>query len=126
MRKSRGRGFEYKQCIVIRVDLGMSVGKLISQACHACLEASEEAKVKDPIVWRAWHGEGAKKVILRAGSLDELLDLKKRAEDLGLACRLIVDRGLTELEPGTVTTLGIGPAPSQEVDRVTGRLPLLK
>lgn len=126
LRKSRREGFKYKQCVVVRVDLGMSMGKLISQACHACLEASEEARIKDPVVWRAWHEEGAKKVVLKVDSLDELVELKRKAEDLGLPCKLIVDRGLTELEPGTLTALGIGPAPSQKVDTVTGGLSLLK
>ena len=36
-----------KQVIIIRKDLNMDPGKVISQACHACLEASEEAKKLD-------------------------------------------------------------------------------
>ncbi|NIT54689.1 MAG: peptidyl-tRNA hydrolase, partial [Aliifodinibius sp.] len=43
-----------KQIIVLRKDLSMDVGKLISQACHACLEASEAAKKRDRAIWKAW------------------------------------------------------------------------
>lgn len=117
--------FEYKQCIVLRTDLGMSVGKLISQACHASLETSEKVRTKSPRVWRAWRREGERKVILKVDSLDELLELKGKAEKLGLHCSLIEDRGLTELKPGTVTALGIGPARGGKLDEVTRSLPLL-
>ena len=104
----------------------MSVGKIAVQACHASLEASEEARASDPEMWKKWRKEGAKKVILKVGSLKELLQLKEKAERLGLPCKLIADRGLTELKPGTVTTLGVGPACSEEIDEVTGHLPLLR
>jgi len=38
---------------------------------------------------------------------------------------VIRDRGLTQIAPGTVTCLGLGPAPSELVDAITGKLPLL-
>jgi len=105
--------FEYKQCIVLRTDLGMSVGKLISQACHAAVDASELA-------------EGAKKVALQVGSLEELEELAERAEELGIVHVVIWDRGLTEVPPGTTTAVCIGPDRAERVDRVTGNLKLLK
>jgi len=117
--------FEYKQVIVLRTDLGMSVGKLISQACHACLEAVEEAKKMRHEAWRRWCDEGGKKVVLQVESLEELLELAEDARELGLPYAVIEDRGLTEVPPGTVTALGVGPERSELVDRVTGGLRLL-
>jgi PTH2 family peptidyl-tRNA hydrolase len=39
---------------------------------------------------------------------------------------MIQDRGLTEIAPGTVTVLGIGPDRADRIDKITGDLPLLK
>jgi PTH2 family peptidyl-tRNA hydrolase len=115
--------FEYKMCIVLRTDLGMSTGKLIAQACHVAVEASEKAKKENHTVWRRWRDEGAKKVALEAESLEELAD---RADELDIVNVVIHDAGLTEVPPGTATALGIGPDASEKIDRVTGALPLIK
>jgi len=38
---------------------------------------------------------------------------------------LINDRGLTQLEPGTATCVGVGPGPDDRIDGITGKLKLL-
>lgn len=118
--------FKYKQCIVLRTDLGMSVGKLVSQACHAAVDSSELAKRLRHRAWRGWRDEGAKKVVLQVGSLEELEELAERAEELDIVNVLVQDRGLTEVPPGTVTALGLGPDRSEKMDKATGSLRLLK
>jgi PTH2 family peptidyl-tRNA hydrolase len=50
----------------------------------------------------------------------------ERAEALDIVAVTIEDRGLTEVPPGTVTALGLGPDLSSKLDKVTGSLPLLK
>jgi PTH2 family peptidyl-tRNA hydrolase len=113
-----------KQIIVLRKDLSMDVGKLISQACHACLEASEATKNREHSIWKAWKCGGAKKIIVKVFSLNELLELQNQAKRLGVPHALIVDRGLTQLPPNTPTALGIGPWNAEMIDKITGELKL--
>ncbi|RLI34703.1 peptidyl-tRNA hydrolase [Candidatus Bathyarchaeota archaeon] len=117
--------FEYTQNIVVRGDLKISKGKLCGQVAHAAVLAAEKARKNRTEWWRRWLEEGQRKVILKVENLKELLKLKEEAEKLGLPAELVQDRGLTELPPGTVTCLGIGPGPISLVDKVTGKLKLL-
>lgn len=117
--------FRYKQVIAIRSDLKMGKGKLAAQAGHAAVSAAEEARKHRQDWWKEWLNEGQCKIAVKVGSEQELLELKQEAARQGLPQALITDRGLTQLEPGTTTCLAIGPAPSFQVDKLTGKLPLL-
>lgn len=117
---------KYKQVIVVRKDLGMSCGKIAVQVAHASLEAAEEVRDKHPRIYREWKEEGARKVVLQVESESELIEVYEKALKSGLVAVLIRDAGLTELEPGTLTSVGIGPHESEKIDKVTGRLPLLR
>lgn len=116
--------FRYKQAIVLRSDLGMSKGKIAAQAGHAAVSAAEKTRKEHFEWWSAWLKEGQCKVAVKAKSERELVELERSAKKLGLPYALITDRGLTELPPGTITCLGIGPAPSSEIDKLTGKLSL--
>ncbi len=113
---------EYKQCIIVRDDLKLSKGKLAVQVAHAAVSAYELA---DEDVREAWKEGGQKKVVLRVATLQELFELKETARRHGLPAALITDAGLTEVPPGTITVLGIGPAEVVELDKLTGHLKLL-
>ena len=117
--------FEYKQIIVFRSDLKLSKGKIAAQAGHAAVSAAEEAHKRHRSWWEAWLYEGQRKIAVKVKNEKELLELERQANELALPTALIVDRGLTEIPPGTVTCLGIGPAPADKVDRLTGKLKLL-
>lgn len=117
--------FSYKQVIVVRTDIKMSKGKMAAQAGHAAVSAAEYARKNRPEWWSPWIGEGQCKIAVKVKSEQELLELGRKARNAGLPVALIVDRGLTELPPETVTCLGIGPAPSDNVDTITGNLSLL-
>ena len=111
-----------KQAIVVRTDLGMGTGKLAAQVAHASLQAYEEAESSRR---REWNSRGHKKIVQKAKSESELLDLADAARREGLPHAIVRDAGHTQLEPGTLTTLAVGPAPEHAVDKVTGDLPLL-
>jgi len=116
--------FRYKQVIILRSDLNMSCGKAVAQACHASLTASEEARRTRFSWWKEWIKEGQRKIILKVNSERELLNKEREAMEAGVPAALISDMGLTELPPGTITALGIGPAPERVIDKITGDLPL--
>ena len=117
--------FIYKQAIVVRADLKMGKGKIAAQASHAAVSAAEEARKHHSTWWEQWLEEGQRKVVVKVKGEAELLQLKQQAGSMRLPFALIFDRGLTQLPPDTLTCLGIGPAPNDEVDKITGKLPLL-
>jgi PTH2 family peptidyl-tRNA hydrolase len=107
--------FNYKMVIVVRKDIKMSPGKMAAQVAHAAVNCALIAKKR----------EGQKKAVLKVNSLLELHEIKAAAEAAGLVVSLIVDAGMTELPPNTTTCLGIGPAPENLIDKVTGHLGLM-
>jgi len=117
--------FEYKQVLVFRTDLQLSKGKIAAQAGHAAVSSAQDAFNHHKKWWEAWMYEGQKKVAVKVADEKELGELEEAADQLGLPHSLIVDRGLTEVPEGTVTCLGIGPAPAAMIDRITGKLKLL-
>ncbi|MFW9953755.1 MAG: peptidyl-tRNA hydrolase Pth2 [Candidatus Thorarchaeota archaeon] len=119
------RNFTYKQVIAVRTDLGMSKGKTAVQVAHGSVSAAEKARISHQEIWRAWLKEGQKKVAVKVQSEEELLQLMREAVIHRLPYSLIRDAGMTELPPGTMTVIGIGPGKSEEVDKITGNLKLL-
>jgi PTH2 family peptidyl-tRNA hydrolase len=110
-----------KQAIVARADLGMGEGKLAAQVAHASLMAYEDA---DRTVASEWKGSGQKKVVLQANGDSALFELADKAERDGLPHAIVRDAGHTQLEPGTVTALAVGPEREDLIDAVTGDLSL--
>ena len=122
---SSAEKFKYKQVIAVRTDLGMSRGKMAVQVAHGSVSAAERARVTKQEEWRAWMREGQKKVAVKVISEEEVLELRRQAITHSLPHAIIRDAGLTELPPGTLTVIGIGPAKIQAVDTVTKDLKLL-
>ena len=112
----------YKQVIVVRKDLKMDKGKIAAQVAHASLEAYKKADPKDVIEWEA---EGMKKVVVSVKDKEELIRIKESVKKAGLPYYVVRDSGRTQVSPGAVTALGIGPVKEEEVDRITKNLKLL-
>lgn len=72
-----------------------------------------------------WERHGQAKIALQAKGEDTLLTLMGTARSLGITAEVIVDAGRTQIESGSMTVLGVGPAPKSLVDQVTGNLKLL-
>ena len=117
--------FEYKMVIVTRSDLSLSAGKLAAQVSHAAVSCTLLTKKNKPEWFAKWQREGAKKVVVKVETLEAFFSLKEKAEKLGITTNIVTDAGHTEIPEGTQTVLGIGPAPSNLIDQVTGELSLL-
>lgn len=134
---------EAKQIIVIRKDLNMRKGKMISQGAHASMAVffnlikSQNGVVKndESISYTFSSSNQAifnfinyrfKKITVYVNSLEEMLELEKKAKEANLLNALITDAGLTEFNGvPTITALAIGPAFNEELDPITKDLPLL-
>lgn len=111
-----------KQVILVRNDIRMSIGKRTAQACHASVGAVFNADKKTV---DQWNKNGSKKIVLKASDEKTLTGLSDKARKMRLPCFLVTDAGLTELEPGTVTALAIGPGEDKKIDKLTGSMELL-
>ena len=146
--------YKAKQMIVMRRDLKMRKGKIAAQAGHACVEAvlmalAREKRLGDVRVtpddgWvyleerhglfgaapkqtalSDWFAAGVAKVCVYVDSEEALLELAERGRSLGFAVALIRDAGHTEFhgEP-TYTCLAFEPLYPDQIDPLTGELPL--
>ena len=64
-------------------------------------------------------------LILKVDDLKQLKEMEKEIKKERIPCFLVRDAGLTQLKPGTVTALGIGPVEEKRIDKITGKLKLL-
>lgn len=112
---------DLKQVIVLKDDIDISKGKEISQAAHASLGAYRKASDKKV---SEWDNQGMKKIVVSSGDR-RLEDLYEECKRKSIPAYLVKDAGMTEVKPGTVTALGIGPAESDKIDTVTGELKLI-
>lgn len=112
----------YKQVIVIRKDLNMRKGKCVAQGSHASLGAYLDASVADR---NEWMQTGQTKICLGIDSEEDLIEIFKSAHKADLPCYLVKDAGHTEIPPGTLTAVCIGPGDEKEIDKITGKLKLL-
>lgn len=116
---------EIKQAIIIRADIEMSKGKTAAQAAHASLMSYFEAEKKDRKIAEEWLRTGERKIVLKANDETELKRLFEAFKYKGVPCALVSDAGLTQLPPGTVTALGVGPWTKEDIDKFTSALKLL-
>ncbi len=113
-----------KQVIIIRTDLDMGKGKIAAQVGHACVLGAENVRKSNPEWFSEWW-KGQEKIVLKVSSLKELEQIKQITIELGIPWSEVTDAGHTQIAPGTVTCISLGPAPEEKIDKVTGSLKLL-
>ena len=129
---------KYKLAIIMRTDLEMGKGKMCVQAGHASILALQYTKGIRDIggdrlgdIRDKWLEEGQFKVVLKCPVQEthdgayELQIWVEKARKAELPVVEVRDFGKTQVEPNTLTCIAIGPALSENVDKVTGNLPLL-
>jgi PTH2 family peptidyl-tRNA hydrolase len=120
-----GNRLEVKQVIAVRRDITMGRGKLAAQVAHAAVSAAEKAHSTRQDWFNTWFSTGQAKVVVKVGSLENLIELEIHARTIGLPTVSVKDMGLTQIPPGTITCIGIGPGPTELIDKVTRHLKLL-
>lgn len=118
-------GGDFKMLLVVRNDLKMGKGKIAAQCGHAAVGAFESAQKTCPQILKRWSRSGCAKIAVKVESEPELMEIRKQAILKQFNICLIRDAGRTQIEPNSKTVLAIGPAPSREIDRITGHLKLL-
>lgn len=111
-----------KFVILVRQDLKMSVGKLITQISHVCVKAVLKKSKKVEL----WKKQGMKKIILKVKNLNSLLYYKRKCDKLNIKNFLVKDAGKTEFKKPEITVLGIGPDYEHRINKVSARLKLFK
>ena len=116
---------DLKMVFVVRTDLKMGAGKIAAQCAHAAVKNYEASAENAPHYLIAWREQGQTKITLKGDSQEHLEILQQTARSLGLVAEVIRDAGRTQIARGSMTVLGIGPAPKQLIDQVTGNLKLM-
>jgi peptidyl-tRNA hydrolase len=111
-----------KQVIIVNRSLGMPKGKLAAQVAHAAVGAFVAASVQAQM---AWLQVGMPKIVVYAADADALVQLEQAARERQIPVCLVHDAGRTVLAAGTITCLGLGPAPAAIVDGLTVELSLI-
>ena len=113
-----------KMVLVVRTDIGMGKGKVAAQCSHAAVMCYKKALKEAPELVERWEGLGVTKVCLKVDSEEGLLSLASQAREAGLVHGVVRDAGRTQISAGTMTVLGIGPAPLDILNQITGHLKL--
>jgi len=111
----------------------VNTGKIAAQCSHATLacykrlsrETQRDSNSLEARILRRWEQMGQAKIAVQVKSQDDILQLMGVARSLGVTAEVISDAGRTQIEAGSLTVLGVGPAPKSVVNQITGHLKLL-
>ena len=116
---------EHKLVCVVDSSLKMGKGKIAAQVGHLCMDVALGLERNRPRLLHVWTRRGQAKVVLKASDSEEMHRLLNRAKEADFLTWSIRDAGRTQIPSGSMTVIGIGPAPVDQIDAVTGHLKLL-
>eukprot|EP00942_MAST-04A_sp_MAST-4A-sp1_P013898 g13898.t1 len=96
-------------------------GKIVAQACHAATGAIKTAEKLTPKLCAKFWRSGSAKIALKCPSEEVMMNINAAARELKLVTYVVRDAGRTQIAPGSKTVCAIGPAPVNEIDKITGR-----
>ncbi len=114
-----------KMVIAVRKDIDMGKGKIAAQVAHAAVACTLLSMKKNKKIFNEWYDSGQKKVVVKVDNLDEIYKIKEECKELGIISEIITDAGFTQIVPGTVTCIGLGPDNDDTLDEITGKYHLL-
>ena len=82
----------------------------------------QRAKKTHSRMVQRWKESASRKICLAVDDEEEIEYFLNLVQEASLPFALIKDAGLTEVAPGTVTVLGVGPAPRHTMDSLFGEL----
>lgn len=116
---------QLKLVLVIRTDLKLSKGKTCSQVAHAAVMCFKTALETNSSLANKWLFLGQPKIVLKVESLQQLESLQQQAKESNIISAIVKDAGRTQITPGTVTCIGLGPDYDGKLDAIVKDLKLL-
>lgn len=112
----------YKCVLLVRKDLQMSKGKMISQCGHAI---SASIRNSTPEMLQNWCNDGEPIITLQVPTLSVMNTKEMLAERRGIKSHIVVDAGRTEVKSSTPTVCVLGPDNANRIDKIIKDLKLL-
>lgn len=114
-----------KMWLIVRNDIGMTPGKMTSQAAHAAIGAFLASQGSPEHLAYSTLSPGTK--VCLQGNLEQIGRAVEKLQRAGIPHYLVVDSGCPDFFEGrpTITALGIGPATRSQISNITRRFQLL-
>eukprot|EP00347_Sterkiella_histriomuscorum_P012242 403369344 len=108
----------FKLHVIIRLDLGMTKGKICAQASHAVLGLYKDLMETNPVLFAQWASLDFPQQTYEAHSLQELESADQEAENLELESFVVYDAGRTQIAAGSGTVCAIGPCETEFIRHI--------
>jgi peptidyl-tRNA hydrolase, PTH2 family len=117
-----------KLVTVVRADLNMPKGKMVSQGQHGLQYYYESLPgLGYRLAHEEWSNDGhSTKITLKVKSEEDLMAIYHAARQAGIPAQMVVDNGVTMFNGvKTVTAIVLGPDWNEKLDPLTSHLSLL-